>query len=172
MKKRKKMKILLFALTLPITEAIANCSSTLSQSSPDSQFLVNETALVKDSSKSLMWMRCSLGQTWTGAVCEGEAESMTWSNAVTMANQLNYLTFNDWRLPNKNELNSIIETSCTQPSINLNIFPGTISNKYWSSSPYDDESKHIWIVDFKNGSIFPSSATNTATVRLVRDVVN
>lgn len=167
------MKILLFALCLPFAKSIAACSSTLSQSAPDSQFSVIETGgVVKDNTKALMWMRCSLGQIWTGSSCEGEASEMNWTTAVTLASQTSFAAFNDWRLPNKNELNSLIETACTQPSTNQNIFPGTVSNGYWTSSPYDDDRKHIWTIYFDNGNVFPSAASNTATVRLVRDVVN
>lgn len=164
------MKYIIFALCLSSAESFAACSPTLPHSTTDAQFSVNETGIVKDSSTGLMWMRCSLGQNWNGNTCEGEAIEMTWAAAITQASQTTAYSFNEWRLPNKNELNSLIETACSRPSINLAIFPETISNTYWTSSPYDDENKYVWVVHFDNGNVFPSSASNTATVRLVREI--
>lgn len=55
---------------------------------------------VKDSETGLVWMRCSMGQTWNGTTCTGTATAFD-SNKIK-AFQLN--DGSDWRLPNEVEL--------------------------------------------------------------------
>lgn len=73
----------------------------------------------------------------------------------------------DWRLPNKNELASIVEYRCYQPAINNRQFPNT-SGWYWSSSPDADNSGYVWFVNFVSGDVFSRSKAAINVVRLVR----
>ena len=75
----------------------------------------------------------------------------------------------DWRLPNKNELESLVERRCYDPAINARFFPNTPSNWFWSSSPYAGYSDDAWGVNFNNGYVGnPYNKGHALYVRLVR----
>ncbi len=123
-----------------------------------------------DSQTGLMWMRCSLGQ--SGNDCStGNATQYNWQQALESVATTNATSpggYNDWRLPNSKELASIVEVKCVDPAINLTIFPNTVSDRYWSSSPKDFSS--AWYVSFNNGQFGDNLKTIPYFVRLVRDM--
>jgi hypothetical protein len=71
----------------------------------------------------------------------------------------------DWRLPNKNELQSIVESACHGPSINDARFPNTEQNAYWTGTTFLAVPAYAWDVSFVDGY---SSGHNKATARYVR----
>jgi hypothetical protein len=73
---------------------------------------------------------------------------MPWGQALNYTSTLNssggICGYTDWRLPNRNELTSIIDRSQKNPAIPLNHpFTNVNSNYYWSSST-DDGSSREW----------------------------
>ncbi len=70
----------------------------------------------RDPKTDLIWMRCSLGQVWSGTQCEGEPVNYTWLNAVLYVKDLNLLGHNDWRIPTKEEFVTIFncDDGCSQ----------------------------------------------------------
>jgi hypothetical protein len=61
--------------------------------------------------------------------------------------------FNDWRLPNTDELQSIVDygVGSSGPSIDATRFPNTpssVSFGYWTASPYFGNTNIVWAVDF------------------------
>ena len=46
----------------------------------------------------------SLGQTWTGSTCEGDATQFTWTKAVAAVKNVGYAGVSGWRLPTQEEL--------------------------------------------------------------------
>lgn len=55
--------------------------------------------VVRDTKTGLMWIRCSLGQTWDGATCQGDAKYYKWKEAMKFPTDFSYEGYNDWRLP-------------------------------------------------------------------------
>lgn len=163
-------KCILLILMLHTYGVKADCSALLPISTPDGRFVVLPDGMVKDTTHKLLWMQCSIGQSWNGSNCIGEVNRLPWASAIKTATTLQYGSITDWRLPNKNELNTIVETACTQPAINTTIFPQTVNRAYWTSSPYDSEAKYLWVVFFSNGTILPQPGSSTAAIRLVKDV--
>ncbi|MCP4287360.1 MAG: DUF1566 domain-containing protein, partial [Gammaproteobacteria bacterium] len=126
----------------------------------NSRFVVNGDE-VTDTETGLIWQHCSLGQ--TGSDCSGgSANTYNWQQALQAASA-------PWRLPNINELESIVEDKCFDPAINPTIFPNTVSSNYWSASPNANYSNNAWYVYFRNGgSYYGYSKSDIKYVRRVR----
>ena len=62
----------------------------------------------KDPDTGLIWMRCSLGQTWNGNGCDGQAKPYIWWDAIKTADKLNFAEQSDWRVPTTTELSSLL----------------------------------------------------------------
>ena len=92
----------------------------------------------------------------------------TWEQALEAAasNALN--STSDWRLPNIKELASIVEEACYGPAINLELFPDTPSDDFWSSSPDAYDSRSAWYVYFYSGYGGSHGRDDSEYVRLVR----
>jgi hypothetical protein len=152
--------------------AVANGSCTnentaIPFSTPSSDFTLYDNGTVTHNATGLMWMRCSMGQTWQGERCTGGASDFTWQQALTQSGT-NYAGYSDWRLPNKNELTSIVELRCYNPSINNAIFPDTPTAAFWSSSPNTYNGNYAWSVGFYDGYVSSYHELNGLHVRLVR----
>lgn len=105
-------------LLIPVgaAQAVCDTSSTTKQSS--SRFVVDE-ATVYDTKTKLTWMRCSYGQIWHQGRCEGVVKPVDWDTAMS----LRVPGDNAWRMPTKDELDSIADASCKKPSVNEDVFP-------------------------------------------------
>ncbi len=145
---------------------------------PTERFILNKDGTAIDKATGLMWMRCSLGHTWTGTTCSGDTHRSTWEGALNAVQAFNqkggFAEHKDWRIPNMKELGSIVERACVNPSINQEVFPTTEFWYYWSSTPsagiteYVWKNKQQWGIDFWDGSENVSNFTKRR-LRLVRD---
>lgn len=160
--------LLAAAFTPPVAGGAQLCRETIVASTPDANFTVHGDGGVLQNTTGLIWMRCSLGQTWDGRTCTGQPATFTWREALRAARDERFAGRSDWRLPNKNELESIVEDRCASPAINSAIFPETASLYYWSSSPYSGSGRAAWSVDFSFGSVNASVKSGRLNVRLVR----
>ena len=61
--------------------------------------------------------------------------------------------YSDWRLPNRNELQSIVDYSRYNPAIDTTYFPGTVASYYWSSTTYAYSTSIAWNVYFGYGYV-------------------
>jgi len=136
---------------------------------PDSVFTLNGDGTVTHNTTGLMWMRCALGQEWDGKTCRGTATDFSWADALKTGVLKKFAGYSDWRLPNKNELESIVEDQCASPAINTTAFPATPSAYFWTSSPYAGHAPGAWSVDFGFGTVNASVKNGSIYVRLVRD---
>lgn len=163
--------ILYFCLS-PYCLYAQTCNGDSPESTPSIQFTVNNDGTVTDDETSLMWKVCSEGQVWDSSNCTGTATLFTWQDALNQAQSARVaidLGFNDWRLPNRNELASIMEISCANPTINLAIFPASPSLNFWSSTVSVSSSSGSWMFNYQYGLAFALSRTTDGAVRLVRD---
>lgn len=134
---------------------------------PNSRYEVHDNGTVTDTATGLVWQRCVLGRDWYGSNCIGNASTHNWQDALQAASDSTLAGYNDWRLPNVNELRSLVAMDRYQPAINEEIFPATSSSIFWSSSPALPASSRA--VDFAFGYDTLGSRTITRYVRLVRD---
>ncbi len=145
---------------------------------PDSLYTNNGDATVSDNNTGLMWQVCPLGL--SGIACAtGTLQTETWQSALAAAGVDTAGGYSDWRLPNKNELMSLVDFACFSPAINDTVFPATtlvpspVGDFYWSSTPVVGNfsgTPLIWAIDFVTGSTVEASKTDTTSghVRLVR----
>ncbi|MBP8282815.1 MAG: DUF1566 domain-containing protein [Chromatiaceae bacterium] len=84
-------------------------------------------------------------------------------------NQAGLCGASDWRLPNREELRSIVDNSSRYlPTIDTAWFPNTYSDWYWSSSPDANSTPVAWVVDFYFGTDGLNLKSEGRPVRLVR----
>lgn len=114
-----------------------------------------KTGVVKNEKRGLMWMRCSLGQTWNGSTCKGKAEGYkSVELAINTAKYYSYTGYSDWRLPTLSESKTLIYCSkgwspknkyCNDesqiPTIDTVKFPNAPNDIFWTSSMTYDYSK-------------------------------
>jgi hypothetical protein len=135
---------------------------------PTSDFIDNNDGTVTHKLTGLVWMRCSMGQTWDKATanCTGTAATYTWDAA--MALKSDFAGKGDWRLPNIAELNTIVERENITINTNTTVFPNTPTSYTWSSSPVVYSSNNAWFVNFNYGNDSYDSKNESYFVRLVR----
>ncbi len=92
---------------------------------------------------------------------------MAWESAVTYCAALSLGDMNDWRLPNKKELESIIDYGREAPSIDTT-FQNTSSEEYWTSTTRTGYDGQAWTVNFYSGYVQYADKTQNRSVRCVR----
>jgi hypothetical protein len=97
---------------------------------------------------------------------KGNIKYATWSDAIEYCEALS-LNGKGWRLPNINELESLVDDSRYNPSIDA-IFENTYSNRYWSSTSNVNNSDYAWFISFNDGNQNGSNKTYYYYVRCVR----
>lgn len=165
------------SMVLLVSSAQAvNCANNFTPRNPDSVYEISvDGQTVTDTRTGLMWKRCSQGQNWDGNTCSGSGGTFIWDNALASAEASTFAGYEDWRLPNIKELESLTEPCRDTPSINDTVFPGTMNGRYWSASPrfYPDNGngypkKDAWYVNFIGGYVQALDRTAGYHVRLVR----
>ena len=153
---------------------------SISKRSPNT-FIDNKNGTVTFKTSGLTWQQCAVGQNWTGTTCNGNAKKMNWGEAMKLTS--NFAGYNDWHLPTKEELMTLVECSDDQynqdgscknynvtnkPTINKMAFPNTNSSVFWASSSFVNLSYYAWGVYFSSGHPYYYIKFNKGNVRLVR----
>ena len=129
---------------------------------------------VKQPGKNLYWLRCPLGQTYSGSVCKGEATDMTWKEAL-MACPTGF------RLPVMEEIVLLLGgcnfdvqqekydncNKCEESKICSSML-GKDGGRYWSSDVYAHSEKFAWIAFFSDGIVIYDFKTNLNYVRCLQ----
>ncbi len=102
----------------------------------------NETVTCSES--KLMWQDNS----------EAKTIEKSWSDAIKYCEDLNFAGYSDWRLPNKNELLSIVDRTKYNPAI-YGAFKNIamLYNDYWSSTSSAFRTSSAWVVNFIYGDM-------------------
>lgn len=150
------------------------CEADLSQqSSPTDRFEDHGDGTVTDRKLKLMWTRCSAGQVWTAGSCSGQAGTYTWESAGLWAADVNRrgtYFYSDWRLPQLSEIATLIERGCSNPRVNLVVFPNTPAGIYWSATPRAGaaDKASVYVLGFGNDGADHQTREQLGHVRLVR----
>ena len=143
------------------------CRDDIPATAPDSRFTDNGNGTVTDAATGLMWKQCAEGQSGVGCT-SGSAVAFTWQQALVAAGAADFAGHTDWRLPNRNELESLVERRCYDPAINAGYFANTPSSWFWSSSPYAYYANDAWVVNFYGSAVGNDFKSSAYPVRLVR----
>ena len=143
-------------------------------SSPSTRFETDEDGTATDRESKLMWMRCSAGQQWQGHRCVGALRGASWAGAQAFAWQVNEdgrHFFKDWRLPTLPELASIAERQCSNPRVNLAVFPDSPPAAFWtvSARPGQDYEAYAYALSFGAEGVRLRHKEQESYVRLVRN---
>ncbi|MBA5248113.1 MAG: DUF1566 domain-containing protein, partial [Gammaproteobacteria bacterium] len=111
------------------------------------------------------------GLVWEVKTISNLHNKNNWYNAQVFVNRVNTAGLcgkYDWRLPDRNELHSIVDYGRYNPSIDTGYFPNTSPGYFWSSSPRSSYSYGAWVVSFGNGYAYDDYRGYNYRVRLVR----
>jgi Protein of unknown function (DUF1566) len=139
----------------------AECDASLAKESAASRFTVNGET-VHDKKTDLTWARCGRGQQWKEADgCVGELQKLTYSQSHAGLS-------NGWRLPSVEELKTIIAPHCSNPAVDGEIFPSTVSDWYRTGTK---EALNCLLLNFADGRVDRGwkLCSYPYSVRLVRD---
>jgi hypothetical protein len=124
--------------------------------SPSPRFTDNNDGTVTDNLTGLMWAKDANLDNGT----------MTWNDAIDYANNLSLgnagcsTSYTDWRLPNRNELNSLIDASNYNPVLpSGHPFANVRSAYYWSSTTFANSTEYAWSVHMNYGLMYASNKT-------------
>ena len=160
------------------TGAVAACSGTSGQDGnlltgtawPNPRFEANASApdsgnTVTDNLTGLVWtkddasrinVQCSGGTGCQAGLCTVGGTS--WQEALDFMACLNNASafgHNDWRLPNINELRSLVHSGVPDIGLWLNTqgFPNITSGYYWSSTTFEGTRNNAWLLSLWDGSL-------------------
>ena len=104
---------------------------------PTERFSPNTSHTIKDNFYGYIWQRSDDGET------------KTWEDATLYCDELDLDSYTDWRMPTIIELQTMINYS-TRPTYVMNWFT-LQSAAHWTATPYVNEEKAFWYVNFSNG---------------------
>lgn len=115
----------------------------------------DDCSMVADTKTSLTWTKGNVGGRVNFAAAEKACADLTTGG------------HSDWRLPTREELESILDLTRSDPAIDP-VF-SCESAWYWTSTPYASSSAYAWSVYFNNGNVNNLNRdNNNAFVRAVR----
>ncbi|MCG6167106.1 Lcl C-terminal domain-containing protein [Leptospira sanjuanensis] len=140
---------------------------------PSPSFTDLNDGSVRDNRTGLVWQKCSIGQVWTSGSTQcttGIVSSQNFAAALS-ACETSTVAGRSWRLPNVNELRSLLDfsSSTSDAKIDLSFFPNTLASSIYGTSNSIPGGGQVQRVRFGDAMIdLASSATNNYT-RCVSD---
>ena len=111
---------------------------------PSPRFTDNGNGTVTDNLTGLMWLKNA----------NNAGTQMNWTGALGYCNGLTYATYTDWRLPNRFELESLLDMSQYNPALpSGHPFTSVQSDYYWTSTTHANTTIHAWFVHLREGIV-------------------
>ncbi len=116
----------------------------------------NGDEMISDSGTNLFWQK-------------NPVKKATWKEALAYCESLDYAGHSDWRLPNKNELLSLVDYSKIAAEAEaeeeeeteeedeveaISSFPGMTADIFWTSTPAPVD-YYVWVLNMQGGAVFP-----------------
>jgi len=141
-------------------DSVQNKEQTCRQT--DGRFCDHGDGTVSDKTTGLMWQQ------------RDDGIERKWDDAIAYCKGLILAGKNDWRLPSKDELQSIVDKSRSDPAINATFFLDTKYGRqlffpphYRSSTTSAYYAAYAWFVNFGTGNLNDYSKSDTGYVRCV-----
>ncbi|MBS0589139.1 MAG: IPTL-CTERM sorting domain-containing protein [Proteobacteria bacterium] len=131
----------------------------------------NGDGTVTDGATALVWDQQAFGTCTQAATASGP--TFNWQTALQAAITANACTYKghaDWRLPNVDELESLVLASTSNPAVDgtAGLDSATSTGAFWTSTAYSPRTTFAWYVSFYNGVVNSGNIQNSFSVRLVR----
>ena len=131
---------------------------------------INE--IVIDTKSGLMW------QDDNATASNDQNNPKSWyhtvnNNAIDYCSDLGIGTFNDWRLPNYNELLSLINFDSFDSNTNILIHPifkNALADTYWTSTSFNNDKTQAWVISFGTSSSISNVISKGITSPYIRCV--
>ena len=123
------------------------------------RFVDNGDGTITDTTTGLMWAKGTLG-----------CGQVTHAHAIKACSALRLAGHKDWRLPTVEEHFALADRNRHNPAIDINLFPDTKSDWYWTSTLCGWAPSCAWFVYFYYGDSSSSRRSSLAFVRAVRSV--
>ncbi len=153
---------LLAGLTAPDAPAAPPAPVAPIITSAATRFTDNSNGTVTDSLTGLIWLKNTNCTDTVGGITKSSG-TLNWTNALTWTaslasgscNLTDGSTAGQWRLPNRNELQSLIDYTRKDPALpDGHPFMGVQFNYYWSSTTYPPAAGiSAWAVEFHDGIV-------------------
>ncbi len=123
--------------------------------------------VVTDNVTALVWQGCTVGL--SGDDCgAGFVAKASWSEQLAACDALSWGGYDDWRLPDPYEMQSIIDqNTADSPYVDATVFPATATDWHWSSSSSVDTT-WAWTVNYGFGTVALDYKENARSARCVR----
>jgi hypothetical protein len=157
--------------------ATAYASADLAKDAADGTYWVCSVAHNSAAAGTFAADRAANPTHWRQSVWAASAANLTtpaamaWNAAIDACLALPYAGYDDWRLPNANEVNSLfLGGNASAPCIDKTAFPNTQAQNYWSGSTYLSATGWAMIGQFqgKMGMVYLADKTSACYVRPVR----
>ena len=123
-----------------------------------------------DPKTGLAWQRCSHGQSANANSCEGKVQRIVFSVGKKICPSLNPISGRHWRLPEVDELFTLVRKKKGKPRNYKNLLPGTFNEVYWSNTPYWNKAA-IMGLDFESRKRIAYDKNKKGLVRCVIDLI-
>lgn len=125
---------------------------------PDPRFTDNGDGTVTDALTGLSWEQ------------KPSTKTMVWQDAVSWCRGLSVGGHGDWRLPNSNELSSLMNRDVIAPARWLvkQGFSDLLNGFYWTSTTYAPNPINAWAAGLASGSLSGTSKAHGSYVLAVR----
>jgi hypothetical protein len=123
---------------------------------PVSDYADNGNGTVTDQTTGLVWEK------------SGSASGLSWQDALALCENATTGGHTDWRLPNKRELELLVDWSRYDPALDPALTK--LGNSYWSGTTYDPTgyAYEAWRVNFTDGQSRDYGKSVAYNVRCVR----
>jgi len=133
----------------------------------NAEFVRTEKGTVKDTVTNLEWQDSYKDKDGN----EADTKKNNWYTAISYCHDLD-LDGKGWRLPNINELKTLIVDTQYAPSISDKFKHTVNDNSYWSSTTFHNNDSRAFVISFSDGVLFwqqKNYYTSTNNIRCVRD---
>ena len=98
-------------------------------------------------------------------------KTYTWDEARQYCDCLTLGAHDDWHMPSRIELLSLVDFTRQDPALDPLVFPDTPFDWFWSASPVAGSDSVVWYVAFFDGNTHTSAKDSDYHVRCVRRAV-